>query len=113
MIIHINQLYYQYMDRAEHDRLLNAMTEFSEAASQYQGRLSELEKTSLLWDTVINKKTKVTADCLSLQFFFPDHSPSKVKFPISSTSGITALSLFLYYLRALDRPKLPFPELQS
>jgi hypothetical protein len=112
MIIHINQLYYQYMDRAEHDRLFSAMTEFSEAASQYQGRLSELEKTSLLWDIVINKKTKVTADCLSLEFFFPDHSPSKVIFPILSTSGITALSLFLSYMKALDTLKSLPPEIQ-
>ena len=112
MTIYIHPLYQHQMMAEEYGKLYDAMVEFSAAASQYQGRLLDSEKTSLLWDIGIGKN-KVEVDILSLEFSFPDHSPSKVRYPILSTNGITALSLFLYYLRALDSPKLPFPELQS
>ena len=112
MTIYIHPLYQVHLMAEEYGKLYDAMVEFSAAASQYQGRLSDSEKTTLLWDIGIGRN-KVEVDVLSLEFSFPDHSPSRVRYPILSTNGITALSLFLYYLRALDRPKLPFPELQS
>lgn len=112
MIIHIDPLYQQHMEQDEYSRLCHAMVEFGLAATRYDKCLSDREKTSLLWYTDTNSNG-VEVDVLSLEFSFPDHSPSKVKFPILAIRGFTALDLFLYYLKALDYPKLPFPELQS
>jgi len=112
MTIHVDQLYYQFMDCTEHDKLVNSMLEFADAASKYHGRTSDLEKTILLWDIGITKN-KAKVDVLILEFSFPDHSPSRVRYPILSTNGITALSLFLFYLKALGCTKLPFSELKS
>lgn len=112
MLIHIDPLYQQRMDPSEYGKLCVAMIEFGLAATRYDKCLSDCETTSLLWGIVIGRE-KVEVDILRLEFSFPDHSPSKVQFPILAIRGFTALDLFLCYLKALDYPKLPFPELQS
>ena len=112
MKIHIDPLYQQHMKPSEYNKLYKTISEFGEAATRYDKCLSDRETTSFLWDIVIGRK-KVEVDILRLQFSFPGHSPSKVQFPILAIHGLSALDLFLYYLKALDYPKLPVEESQS
>ena len=112
MTIHMDPLYKQHMEQDEYGELCHAMVEFGLAATRYDKCLSDREKASLLWDTGTNSNG-AKVDVLSLEFEFPDHSPSKMKFPILAIRGFTALDLFLYYLKALDYPRLPVKEMQS
>ena len=117
MIICVDQLYYQFLCREEHDMLIKAMAEFSETVMQFRIGLPDfvkinlLEKTSLHWVVVVNEDTGVTTDYHSVEFTFSKNF--KVNFPIISTSEITALSLFVLYLKALSQSKLPALEVQS
>ena len=110
MMIHIDPLYEQHMEPSEYDELRRAMYDFGLAALQYDKRLHD-QKASLLWVTGTNSNG-VKVDVLSLEFEFPDYSPSKMKFPILTIRGFTALDLFLYYLKALDYPKTFVEETQ-
>lgn len=112
MIIHIDPLYKQHMEQEEFGNLCQTMVEFGVVASQYQKRLSDYEKTSLLWVTGTDGNG-VEYDVLSLEFAFPDYSPCKVKFPILAIQGFTSLKLFVLYLKALDCPKAPVKESQT
>lgn len=112
MIIHMDPLYQQHMEPSEYGELCHAMVEFGLAATRYDKCLSDREKASLLWVTGTNSNG-VKVDVLSLEFSFPDHSPSTVKFPIVAIQGFTSLKLFLLYLKALDYPKAPVKESQT